>query len=625
MRIPPEKLEEIRSSNDIVDVISQHVRLKKRGKNFVGLCPFHQEKTPSFTVSAEKQVFHCFGCAKGGNVFTFVMEFEKVSFTEAVRSLAEKAGITISFTEEDQQQQSEIETLYNVCRLAGLHFYNNLTKTDEGRAALEYFHNRAFSDETIRTFGLGYSLNTWDGFVNRAREEGLKRDDLLKAGLIRTREDGSDYDYFRGRAMFPIFTTTGRVVGFGARKMRDDDPLGKYINSPETLIYNKSRILFGLFHSKDAVRSEDNALMVEGYADLISLYQAGIQNVVASSGTALTEEQVHLISRYTKKLTLVYDADSAGSNATIRGMDVALAQDLDVSIVELPEGHDPDSFVRESGGKEFRSLLDHAVSFIDFKAKQYLRAGAFATPEGKTQAVRSIVQSIAKMKDELKRNFYIKEVATKYDIYESVLYRELDRWVGDRNRQGAPRTEVESRQSQSVQPPKASVNQQVNKDAPVVERDVLKLMLENQADMIGFIFSYITVDDIADPQLRKIVELLLARIDELGPGNVTEFVDELDDPALKGIVTDIVMSKYELSKKWEWGEVEFEEVDPWRVARDAIIAMKKRKLQSQIEMNRRAVKETTAHGGDSQLLLRLHQELMQQLHDVESGAIFKSN
>jgi DNA primase len=623
MRIPPEKLEEIRSSSDIVDVISQHVRLKKRGKNFVGLCPFHQEKTPSFTVSAEKQVFHCFGCAKGGNVFTFVMEIEKVSFTEAVRSLADKAGITISFTEEDQQQQSEIETLYNVCRLAGLHFYNNLTKTDEGRTALEYYHNRAFSDETIRTFGLGYSLNSWDGFVNRAREEGLKRDDLLKAGLIRTREDGSDYDYFRGRAMFPIFTTTGRVVGFGARKMREDDPLGKYINSPETLIYNKSRILFGLFHSKDAVRSEDNALMVEGYADLISLYQAGIQNVVASSGTALTEEQVQLISRYTKKLTLVYDADSAGSNATIRGMDIALAQDLDVSIVELPEGHDPDSFVRESGGKEFSKLLAQAVSFIDFKAKQYLRAGAFATPEGKTQAVRSIVQSIAKMKDELKRNFYIKEVATKYDIYESVLYRELDRWVGNRSRPGAPRTEAEPRQQQNAQPAKGQVSQQANKDAPVVERDILKLMLENQAEMIGFIFSYITADDIADPQLKKIVELLLARIDELGPGNVTEFVDELDDPALKGIVTDIVMSRYELSKKWERGEMEFEEVDPWRVARDAIVAMKKRTLQSQIELNMRAMRETSAHGGDSQMLLRLHQDLMQQLHDVESGAIFK--
>ena len=625
MRIPAEKIEEIRSANDIVDVISQHVRLKKRGKNFVGLCPFHQEKTPSFTVSSEKQVFHCFGCSKGGNVFTFVMEFEKVSFTEAVRSLAEKAGIVISYTEADQEQQNEIEGLYNVCRFAGLHFYTNLTKTDEGRGALEYFHQRGFSDETIRIFGLGYSLNSWDGFLTRAKEEGLKREDLQKAGLIRTREDGTDYDYFRGRAMFPIFTTTGRVVGFGARKLRDDDPLGKYINSPETPIYNKSRILFGLFHSKDAIRAEDNSLMVEGYADLISLYQAGIQNVVASSGTALTEEQVQLISRYSKKLTLVYDADSAGSNATIRGMDIALAQDLGVMIVELPEGEDPDSFVKKSGGKEFRKLLEQGVSFIDFKAKQFLKAGAFATPEGKAQAVRSIVQSIAKMKDELKRNFYIKEVATKYDIYESVLYRELDRWTGEKNRPAYSRPDS----AQRPQPvPEASKNGTVpvgKKEAPVAERDILKLLLEHQADMIGFIFSYITVDDISDPQLKKIVEFLLARFDEKGPGTITEFVNEIDDPVSKSLMTDIVMSKYEISKRWESGEMVFEEVDPWRVARDAIAAMVKRKLHAQIEINRRALKDASARGGDVQALMQRNQELTTQLGNVDSGMLFKSN
>ena len=625
MRIPVEKIEEIRSSSDIVDVISQHVRLKKRGKNFVGLCPFHQEKTPSFTVSSEKQVFHCFGCSKGGNVFTFVMEFEKVSFTEAVRSLAEKAGIAIAFTETDQEQQNEIESLYNACRFAGLHFYTNLTKTDEGRGALEYFHQRGFSDETVRTFGLGYSLNSWDGFLHRAKEEGLKREDLQKAGLIRTREDGTDYDYFRGRAMFPIFTTTGRVVGFGARKMREDDPLGKYINSPETPIYNKSRILFGLFHSKDAIRTEDNSLMVEGYADLISLYQAGIQNVVASSGTALTEEQVQLISRYSKKLTLVYDADSAGSNATIRGMDVALAQDLDVMIVQLPEGEDPDSFVKKEGGKEFRKLLDQGVSFIDFKAKQFLKAGAFATPEGKAQAVRSIVQSIAKMKDELKRNFYIKEVATKYDIYESVLHRELDRWTGDKNRQPYSRQDDIRRPQQTSEASKNGTSPAGKKEAPTVERDILKLLLENQADMIGFIFSYITIEDISDPQLRRIIEFLLARFDERGSASVTELVNEIDDSAAKSLVTDIVMSKYELSKGWESGEMEFQDVDPWKVARDAIVAMVKRKLQKQVEINQRALKDASARGADAQALMQRHQELMRQLLDVDAGLLFKSN
>jgi DNA primase len=625
MRIPPEKIEEIRSSNDIIDVISQHVRLKKRGKNFVGLCPFHQEKTPSFTVSLEKQVYHCFGCGKGGNVYTFVMEFEKVSFAEAVRSLAEKVGITITTTEADQQQESEAESLYNVCRFAGLFFYNNLTKTEEGKSALDYFHGRGFSDETIRTFGLGYALNSWDGLLTHASAEGVSREDLLKAGLIRTREDGSDYDCFRGRAMFPIFSTSGRVLGFGARKLREDDPLGKYINSPETLIYSKSRVLFGLFHSKDAIRSEENALMVEGYADLISLFQAGIQNVVASSGTALTEEQVQLIGRYTKKLTLVYDADSAGSSATLRGMDIVLAHDLDVAIVELPEGEDPDSFVRKQGGKEFLKLAEQAISFIEFKVRQFRRAGAFSTPEGKAQAVRSIVQSIAKMKDELKRNFYIKDVASKYDLYESVLYRELDRWreEGARTaplasmsagRQAA--LSIGGREAEGVGPGEATV-------IPAPERDILKLLLEHQADLISFVFSHITLSEISTPQVRNILELLLSRYEERGPLHVTDLLLEIEDPRLKSIITDVVLSRYELSKQWRNGDSEIEEADPWTLARDAIVALKKQDLQKQVAENRRLLREASLQGADTRPLIERHQELKNQLRSVESAEFLK--
>jgi DNA primase len=625
MRIPPEKIEEIRSSNDIIDVISQHVHLKKRGKNFVGLCPFHQEKTPSFTVSPEKQVYHCFGCGKGGNVYTFVMEFEKVSFTEAVRSLAEKVGITIRLTEADEQHESEAERLYSVCRFAGLFFYNNLTKAEEGKIALDYFHGRGFSDETIRVFGLGYALNSWEGLLTHAKAEGFSREDLLKAGLIRTREDGSDYDYFRGRAMFPIFSTSGRVLGFGARKLREDDPLGKYINSPETLIYNKSRVLFGLFHSKDAIRSAERALMVEGYADLISLYQAGIQNVVASSGTALTEEQVQLIGRYTKRLTLVYDADSAGSSATLRGMDIVLAQDLDVTIVELPEGEDPDSFVRKSGGKEFLKLSDQAISFIDFKAGQFRRAGAFTTPEGKAQAVRSIVQSIAKMKDELKRNFYIKDVASKYDLYESVLYRELDRWREEGARAVAPLGSGAGRQAAGDSGMRESEGARSGEAIviPPPERDLLKLLLEHQADLISFVFSHITLPEVSTPQVRHILEMLLARYDERGPMHVTDLLLEIEDPLLKSIITDVVLSKYELSKQWQAGDSEFEEADPWTLARGAIVALKKQNLQKQVAENQRLLKETSLQGGDTRPLIERHQELMKQLISVDSPEFLK--
>jgi DNA primase len=276
MRISDEKIDEVRNTNDIVEVISGYVHLKKRGKNFLGLCPFHTEKTPSFTVSAEKQMYHCFGCGKGGNIFTFLMEMDKVSFVEAVRSLASKSGITIpDETRPLTEEQTEFENYYAVCRFAGMHFFKNLTESDEGKEALQYFYKRGFTDETIRTFGLGYAMNSWDAFVNKAQAEGFKIEDIKKVGLARVRDDGSLYDYFRGRTMFPILSTQGRVIGFGARKMREDDAIaGKYINSPETPVYNKSRVLYGLFHSKDSIRQEDNALMVEGYADLISLYQA---------------------------------------------------------------------------------------------------------------------------------------------------------------------------------------------------------------------------------------------------------------------------------------------------------------------------------------------------------------
>lgn len=629
MRIPPEKIEEIRSANDIVDVISQHVRLKKRGKNFLGLCPFHQEKTPSFTVSAEKQVYHCFGCGKGGNVFTFVMELEKVSFTEAVRTLAEKVGITLTFTQADEQRESEIENLYNACRFAGLFFHNNLTKTDEGRGALEYFRNRGFSEETIRTFGLGYSMNSWDALLNKAKEEGLQSESLLKAGLLRSRDDGGQYDYFRGRAMFPIFSTSGRVIGFGARKIREDDPVqGKYINSPETPIYNKSRVLFGLFHSKEAIRSAEHALMVEGYADLISLYQAGIQNVVASSGTALTEDQAQLITRYTKRLTLVYDSDSAGSNAMLRGMDVVLAHDLEVRIVELPEGEDPDSFVRKRGGKEFSNLVDQAVSFIDFKAKQLLRAGAFNTPDGKAGAVRSIVQSIAKMPDELKRNFYIKEVSAKYDIYETVLYRELERWIEEGKRSSGGSSRFQTGLSDRDAPPPGEPEGNTAPRAASVgiraaERDVLKLLLENQPGLINFIFTHITLADIEDEQAHKLAERILTHLDETGSAEISGLLGEIDDPALKSLLTDVAVSKYELSKQWETMEVRIEDADPWDIARGAIAALKKTSLQRQIEANQKLLREASQQGVDAIPFVQRHQELIRLLKEAESPEFLK--
>lgn len=624
MKIAQDKIDEIRSANDIVDVVAAHVKLKKRGKNFVGLCPFHTEKTPSFTVSPEKQVYHCFGCGKGGNVYTFVMEMEKVSFVESVRTLAERVGIGLPIGERDEDQASEHENLYHACRFAGLQFYSNLTKTDEGRAALEYFHQRGLTDEIIRSFGLGYSLHAWDSLLETAKAEGLDADILLKAGLLRRREDGSYYDYFRGRAMFPIFSTSGRVLAFGARKMREDDPLGKYINSPETPIYNKSRVLFGLFHSKDAIRGSDQALLVEGYVDLISLYQAGVQNVVATSGTALTEDQLRLLSRYTRNLTLVYDADSAGSNATIRGIDLGLEQGFDVKVAALPVGDDPDSFVRKHGGKEFEVLNREADSFIDFKAKECVRAGAFSTPEGKAEAVRAMVQTIAKVGDELKRNFYIKHVAEKYEVYESILHREMEHWRGKEVRSMKRQLAVAPHAVDagvSVLPPERTPREGI----PAAERDLLKLLLEYPREMIDLIFSHIDPKDFSDDRVRKIVHLLLDRFERVGSVEPTTLLQEIEDPSLKSIITDVSLSKYAISKRWQTGEVEIEEGDPWEIARGALATLKRILLQKQVEENQRRLKEATQHGGDALPFVQRHQELLKQIKELETATFMKES
>ena len=614
MRISDDKIEEVHNGTDIVDVISAYVRLKKRGKNYLGLCPFHTEKTPSFTVSAEKQMYHCFGCGKGGNLFTFVMEMEKVSFVEAVRSLAAKAGITIpEETKPQTEEQSEAERLYDVCRFAGMQFYKNLTETEEGKFALEYVHKRGFTDETIRTFGVGYSKNSWDAFVQLAVAEGFKQEELIKAGLARKREDGSPYDYFRGRAMFPIFSATGRVIGFGARKILEDDSIaGKYINSPETPIYNKSRVLFGLFHAKEAIRQEDTALMVEGYADLISLYQAGIKNVVASSGTALTEEQVALLGRYSKNLTLVYDGDSAGSNATLRGIDIALEQDFNVRIVALPEDEDPDSFVQKNGGNAFRELLQNAVSFIDFKASRFQRAGAFATPEGKAEAVRSLVQSIAKMKDELKRDFYVKEVAEKYGVHESLLFRELETLVRGKkpfHPEHPPRVETAVQTTET-----GAIPEKQSKVVPAEERDLVKLLLEGNLDVIRFILSHVSVEQFGDTQMRALAQFLIDRYDERGTIDATSIVHEVSDPVMRNLISDLTLSRYELSRNWEH---EIDEPDSMVIARDAIWMIQRKAIQRAMEENQRALRDASAQHNDTMPLLHRQQELLQLSKQLE--------
>ncbi|MBI3189096.1 MAG: DNA primase [Ignavibacteriales bacterium] len=626
MRFSPDKIEEVRLATDIVEIIGSHVQLKRRGKNYTGLCPFHVEKTPSFSVSAEKQMFYCFGCGKGGNAFSFMMEYEKVSFQEAVRALAEKAGIALPVYESEQEAQAnQFEELYLVCQKTARFFYQNLTETVEGKLALEYFHHRGFKDETIRQFGLGYSMNTWDSLIKFAEKENISTDVLLQAGLVRKKEDGSFYDYFRGRAMFPIFSPTGRVIGFGARKMREDDAIaGKYINSPETQIYNKSKVLYGLFQAKDALREYDNAILVEGYADLITSFQSGVKNVVASSGTALTPEQIHLLSRYAKKVTIVYDADSAGSKAALRGVDIILERGLDVRVAALPEGEDPDSFVKMQGGEALQSLIDTGVSFIDFMAQAFEHQGMFDSPEGQAQAVRTIVQSIAKIKDELKRDFFIKHLAEKYRLYETTLYRELEKSLAEEKRRVQLFTESERVISSTTISRNAIAPQKISETAiSPHERDLLQAMLDGGNSVVQFVFSHISVDEIFHLQLRELARHLLVAVEEGRTIEPSAFIDELEDEQLKQFVATIIFAKYQLSKKWN-ESVNIEQGEPLRIATDAIVHLKKKVFDKLIEENQQGLKDAVQRGEDVVPYLERNKKFIEQKKGLDVRGLEES-
>ena len=402
MRIPEDKIEEIRNSVSIVDFISGYVQLRKRGKNFIGLCPFHQEKTPSFTVSEDKQIYHCFGCHAGGNVFKFLMDYKNISFIEAVEEIAKYAGITIKAQQGYNSLQNKNEEFYEINLKAARYFSNNLFNDLEGQFARDYLLNRNIKQQTQKTFGLGYAKQSWTNFLSFAEKQSVDIEKCKILGLLDQKENGAYYDKFRGRVMFTIFSPNGRVIAFGGRILEKNENAAKYLNSPESLIYSKRKSLYGLFHSKDEIRKLDKAILVEGYMDLISLYQNGIKNVVASSGTSLTEEQIQLLSRYTKNIIVLFDADSAGQKASLRSIELLLKQDFDVKILSLQEGEDPDSFVNKFGKEAFNEQLLKAQNFLEYQTEQFEKSGMFKEPGKQTEAIRQLVKSASLVTDDLK-------------------------------------------------------------------------------------------------------------------------------------------------------------------------------------------------------------------------------
>lgn len=457
MRIPDELVDRIKQTADIVDVVGDFVSLKRRGSNYQACCPFHNEKTPSFNVNPARQIYKCFGCGKAGDAVRFVMDIENIGFTEALRYLAKKYGIEIEeqeATPEELLRQNERESLFIVLNFAKTYYQELLKNHEEGQSiGRSYFRERGFTDPTIDAFELGYSLDKWDALLQTAQLRGYNTDLLEKAGLVITKEENSNgtrkiFDRFRSRVMFPIHNVSGRVIAFGARILGSDKNHAggtspKYLNSPETEVYHKSNVLYGIYQAKQAIRQEEVCYLTEGYTDVISLHQAGIKNVVASSGTSLTIEQIRLIARFTPNVTILYDGDAAGIKAALRGLDMVLEEGLNVSIATFPNGDDPDSFVRRVGAEAFKEYLkQHTTDFITFKTNALLR-DAGDSPFKQAEVISEIVSSISRIPDPIQRQVFFRKTAQQLNVDEQTL-------ISESNRQIRQQRERSERQNASV-------------------------------------------------------------------------------------------------------------------------------------------------------------------------------
>lgn len=415
MLVSDEIIQKIKDENDIVDIISETVKLKKAGRNYSGLCPFHNEKTPSFSVSQEKQIYKCFGCGEAGNVVTFLMKTKRLTFLDALKILADRANIDLDIQENKSFSKDKYEKIYRLNVDTAKFFYNNLKRNNN---SMNYFLNRGITEQTIRKFGLGYSNDSWNSLINFLKKKGYSDLDLLNGGLIIKSPKGKYYDRFRNRVMFPVFDYRGKVIGFGGRVMDDTKP--KYLNSPETQVFKKGINLYGLnFAAKDL--KDDYIIIVEGYMDCIALHQYGITNTVASLGTALTINQAKLIGRYAQKVIIAYDADLAGQMAALRGLDILKEAGLDVRVLTVPEGKDPDEFIRNNGRETFYKLVEGALPLIDFKIKKARDGIDIKNPENLIQYVEKVLVILGDL-DSVERDVYIKKISEETNIKDQALY-----------------------------------------------------------------------------------------------------------------------------------------------------------------------------------------------------------
>ncbi|MEP5254522.1 MAG: DNA primase [Winogradskyella arenosi] len=570
----------------VEEVIGDFVQLKKAGTNFKGLSPFSEERSPSFVVSPVKQIWKDFSSGKGGNAVTFLMEHEHFTYPEAIKYLAKKYNIEIEETERTDQEKAQADTresLYLVSEYASSYFQNVLHKTNPGKAiGLSYFKERGFTEETIKKFDLGYSLDEWQGFTDDALGKGYKLKFLEQTGLTIVKGE-KRFDRFKGRVMFPIHSMSGRVLGFGGRILTNDKKAAKYLNSPESEIYHKSKILYGLYHAKQSIAKEDNCYLVEGYTDVIQFSQTGITNVVSSSGTALSPDQIRLINRLTNNITVLFDGDAAGIRASIRGIDLILEQGVNVKICTFPDGEDPDSFSKSNTLEELKAYLEeNAKDFIQFKASLLVRE-ANNDPIKKAETIREIVNSIAKIPDQIKREIYIQECARIMDISENVLFTTL----AQINNKGAQESSGKSRSFNPEQPPpfevvkneptrKPKIDVQYELERKIIEilmlygdrveqfEDVVLQVDEATGDLVSKptqhearVFEKIYLDlqedemQFSNPQFKALYYAIIDKLNQDENFSTKNFINQLDQDSASAVTSILMEDERYYLHDWE--------------------------------------------------------------------------
>lgn len=574
MRIPDETLAAIRASLDIVEVVGAYVPLKQRGSNYFGLCPFHQEKTPSFSVNPKLGIFKCFGCGAGGDVFAFIQQIEGVSFVEAVRLLAERAGIPLPQSEE--AGEDEREPLFQALRFAARFYFTQLTHETSGKLARAYLKSRGVRPATAQRFGLGYAPKAWDALATAAVASGFRLEVFEQAGLVLPRrERGGFYDRFRHRLMFPIFSHVGKVVGFAGRLLEPDPEQPKYINSPETPVYQKGRVLYGLYQARHAIRKLEEAILVEGYTDVIALHQAGIEHTVATSGTALTLEQVRLLARYAKRILLLYDADPAGEQAALRSIDLCLAQGLPVYVVVLPAGEDPDSFVHQNSSEALQEYLErYRLDFISFRYQLARRQGMLDTPEGEAQLAREIVQSIARFPDPLLRETYLRRASEVLRLPEVRLF-ELLRVLSSTSLPSSSPPRIPSAPTSPPQPSQSLLPS---------EKLLLRLMLQEGRSMVAFVLGHMALAEFTEGPPRQLAARLLEQYEAGEPIDARPFLEGRYGAELQQVATDVMMDPYEPSEGWKRRGILVPRISDqaFEIAADAIVRLKLQRIDTVI-------------------------------------------